>query len=75
MPSDINLALSSTKIGAERMIHVMQHVIIQNFVFDISSADPVKALYTLNRDLALKKLKDNCPIFSLRARCHLGVLP
>ena len=53
----------SKKAGAESMIHVMQHVPEQSPDFDVFSADAVKAFYNLNRDLALKKFKEKCPVF------------
>ena len=49
--------------GAETMIHMFQQTIIQKPSFDIFSADAIKAFYNLNRDLAMKKLKTECPEF------------
>ena len=43
------------------MIHMFQQVIIQSPDCDVFSADAVKAFYNLNRDLAMKKLKSECP--------------
>ena len=45
------------------MIHMFQQTIIQKPSFDIFSADAIKAFYNLNRDLAMKKLKTECPEF------------
>ena len=36
-------------------------MIIQSPDCDVFSADAVKAFYNLNRDLAMKKLKSECP--------------
>ena len=52
--------------GAEAIIHMLQQVIIQSPDCDVFSADAVKAFYNLNRDLAMKKLKSECPeVFNL----------
>ena len=52
--------------GAEAMIHMFQQVIIQSPDCDVFSADAIKAFYNLNRDLAMKKLKSECPqVFNL----------
>ena len=45
------------------MIHMFQQIISQNPDFDLSSADAIKAFCNLNRDLAMKKLKAECPEF------------
>lgn len=48
--------------GAETVIHALQQTLIQSPNFDSISADAIKAFYNLNRDLALKKLKEKCPV-------------
>ena len=48
----------SKSAGAKTMIHIIQQITVQNPDFDVFSADAIKALYSLNRDLALRKLKD-----------------
>ena len=40
---------------------MLQQAITQKPSFDAFSADAVKAFYSLNRDLAMKKLKAECP--------------
>ena len=49
--------------GAESMIHMFQQIITQNPDFNVFSADAIKAFYSLNRDLAMKRLKSECPEF------------
>ena len=52
--------------GAEIMIHTFQQIIVQYPEFDIFSADAIKAFYNLNRDIAMKKLKEKAPqVFNL----------
>ena len=51
------------KAGAEVMIHSFQQILVQNPDFDVFSADAIKAFYNLNRDLAMKRFKDECPEF------------
>ena len=51
------------KAGAETMIHSFQQVLVQNPDYDIFSADAIKAFYNLNRDLAMKRFKEECPEF------------
>ena len=43
------------------MIHIFQQTTVQNPNYDIFSADAIKAFYNLNRDIALKKLKEVAP--------------
>ena len=40
---------------------MLQQVVIQNPDFDAFSAVAVKAFYNLNRGLAMKRLKSECP--------------
>ena len=47
--------------GAETVIHIFQQTIVQNPNYDIFSADAIKAFYNLNRDIALRKLKQVAP--------------
>ena len=48
------------------MIHIYQQLRERNPDFDIFSADAIKAFYNLNRDLAMKKLKEEAPqVFNL----------
>ena len=48
------------------MIHIFQQLRESNPDFDIFSADAIKAFYNLNRDLTMKKLKDQAPqVFNL----------
>ena len=58
-----NNQYGTKKAGAETMIHVFQQVLIQNPDFDLFSADAIKAFYNLNRDLAMKRFKQECPEF------------
>ena len=51
------------KAGSETMIHMFQQIITQKRDFDIFSADAIKAFYNLNRDIAMRKLKTECPEF------------
>ena len=44
--------------GAEAIVHAFQQAIVQNPDYDASSADAVKALYSLSRDVAMRKLKE-----------------
>ena len=45
------------------MTHMLQQIIAQKQDFDLFSTDAIKAFYNLNRDLAMKKLKAECPEF------------
>ena len=47
--------------GAETVIHIFQQTMVQNPNFDVFSADAIKAFYNLNRDIALKRLKEVAP--------------
>ena len=47
--------------GAEAIVHAFQQAIVQNPDFDAFSADAVKALYSLSRDVARQKLKEVAP--------------
>ena len=48
------------------MIHIFQQLRERNPDFDVFSADAVKAFYNLNRDLAMKKLKEEAhQVFNL----------
>ena len=47
--------------GAETVIRVFQQTMEQNPNFDVFSADAIKAFYNLNRDKALKRLKEVAP--------------
>ena len=47
--------------GAEAIVHTFQQIIVQNPDYDIFSADAVKAFYNLNRDIAMRKLKEVAP--------------
>ena len=47
--------------GAETVIHIFQQTMAQNTNYDIFSADAIEAFYNLNRDTALKKLKEVAP--------------
>ena len=51
------------KAGAEVMTHSFQQTLAQNPDFDVFSADAIKAFYNLNRDLAMKRFKEECPEF------------
>ena len=51
------------KAGSETMIHMFQQIITQKPDFDIFSADAIKAFYNLNRDIAMRKLRTECPEF------------
>ena len=42
-------------------MHTFQQVIAQNTDYDIFSAGAVKAFYNLNRDIAMRKLKEVAP--------------
>ena len=56
----------SKPAGAEAMIHIFQQLRESNPDFDIFSADAIKAFYSLNSDLTMKKLKEQAPqVFNL----------
>ena len=47
--------------GSEAMIHASQQITTQKPDFDASSADAAKALYSLSRDVATRRLKTERP--------------
>ena len=51
--------------GAEAVIHTFQQIRVQNPVFDIFSADAIKAFYNLNRDITLNAVNATTPIFRI----------
>ena len=56
----------SKSAGAEAMIYIFQQLRERNPDFDVFSAVAVKAFYNLNRDLTMKKLKEEAPqVFNL----------